>query len=154
MSTIYRIAFAPARKPLYWTGLLFKHKNGDFGAISVTEQSVAALISKAESHILKSHQVWRIEDPGAVSRVGWAGTQFPTPETIREKDTSFRRNHFWDRLGTQGKNQPLTSNDCPPKWSRKSLRRNLQGANKAIFIACHSGKLRLAYTSPNVISMN
>ena len=28
----------------------------------------------------------------------------------------------------------------------------LQGAKKVIFTACHSGKLRLAYTSPNVIS--
>ena len=30
---------------------LFTHKNGGFGAISVTEQSCAATISKAESHI-------------------------------------------------------------------------------------------------------
>ena len=28
----------------------------------------------------------------------------------------------------------------------------LQGAKKVIFKACHSGKLKLAYTSPNVIS--
>ena len=27
-----------------------------------------------------------------------------------------------------------------------------QGAKKVIFKACHSGKLKLAYTSPNVIS--
>ena len=27
-----------------------------------------------------------------------------------------------------------------------------QGAEKVIFKACHSGKLKLAYTSPNVIS--
>ena len=27
--------------------------------------------------------------------------QFPTQETIREMGTSFRRNHFWDRLGGQ-----------------------------------------------------
>ena len=32
-------------------GCLFTHKNGGFGAISVTEQSCAATISKAESHI-------------------------------------------------------------------------------------------------------
>ena len=50
MYTPYRVAFAPARKP-YRIGLLFTHKNGDFGAISVTEQSCAALISEAESHI-------------------------------------------------------------------------------------------------------
>ena len=41
--TLYPIAFAPARKP-YRTGVLFKHKNGDFEAISVTERSRAAPI--------------------------------------------------------------------------------------------------------------
>ena len=45
------IAFAPARKP-HRIGLLFvRHKNGDFGAISITERLKAAPISKAESHI-------------------------------------------------------------------------------------------------------
>ena len=45
-----RIAFAPVRKssPI---GLLFTHKNGDFGAIFVTERSCAAQISKVESRI-------------------------------------------------------------------------------------------------------
>ena len=38
------------RKP-YRIGLLFTHKNGDFGALSVTERSCAALISKVERHI-------------------------------------------------------------------------------------------------------
>ena len=33
--TLYRIAFAPVRKP-YRIGLLFTHKSGDFGAISET----------------------------------------------------------------------------------------------------------------------
>ena len=32
----------------YRIGLLFKHKNGDFGAISVNERSCAAPISKVE----------------------------------------------------------------------------------------------------------
>ena len=52
MFTVYRIAFAPTRKP-YRIGLVFTHKNGDFGAISVTERSCAAPISKAggASHI-------------------------------------------------------------------------------------------------------
>ena len=50
MFTLYRIAFAPARKP-YWIGLLFTQKNGDFGAISVAERNFAAPISKVESHI-------------------------------------------------------------------------------------------------------
>ena len=42
--------FWPARKP-DGIGLLFTHKNGDFGAISVTERSCTAPISKVESHI-------------------------------------------------------------------------------------------------------
>ena len=37
MCTLHKIAFAQARKP-YRLGLLFTHKNGDFGAISVTQQ--------------------------------------------------------------------------------------------------------------------
>ena len=36
------------------------------------------------------------------------------------------------------------------KWIGKFL--SYQGAKKVIFKACHSGKLKLAYTSPNVIS--
>ena len=50
MFTQYRIAFAPARKP-YRIELLFTHKNGDFGEISVKERSCAAPISKMGSHI-------------------------------------------------------------------------------------------------------
>ena len=50
MFTLYRIAFAPARKP-YRIRLLFTHENGDFGAISVTERSCAAPISKLMSPI-------------------------------------------------------------------------------------------------------
>ena len=41
---------SPGRKP-YRIGLLFTHKNGDLGALSVTERSCAAPISKVESHI-------------------------------------------------------------------------------------------------------
>ena len=36
----YQIALTPARKP-HRTLLLITHKNGDFGAISVTERSLA-----------------------------------------------------------------------------------------------------------------
>ena len=36
----YQIALAPARKP-HRSGLLFTHKNGHFGAISVPERSLA-----------------------------------------------------------------------------------------------------------------
>ena len=45
--TIFQIgAGSPPR-----IGLLFTHKNDDFGAISVTERSSAAPFSKVESHI-------------------------------------------------------------------------------------------------------
>ena len=40
----------PAQKP-YRIAILFTRKNGDFGAISVTERSCAAPISKVERHI-------------------------------------------------------------------------------------------------------
>ena len=39
-----------------------------------------------------------------------------------------------------------------PKFSNSSLIRNMQGAKKIIFTACHSGKLKLAFTSPDVIT--
>ena len=48
--TLYRVAFTPAQKQ-YRIGLLFTHKKGDFGAISVMERRCAAPISKVESHI-------------------------------------------------------------------------------------------------------
>ena len=37
MFRLYRIAFGPTRKS-FRIGLLFTHKNGNFGAISVTER--------------------------------------------------------------------------------------------------------------------
>ena len=42
--------FRPSVRP-YRIGLLFSHKNGDFGAISITQRSCAEPISKVESHI-------------------------------------------------------------------------------------------------------
>ena len=36
--------------------------------------------------------------------------QFPSSETIRKMGTSFRRNHFWDRLG--GRTSFLTTGQC------------------------------------------
>ena len=55
---------------------------------------------------------------------------FPTPETVRQMGTSFRCNHFWDRLGGQAlvmigwwySRQPLTNHkDCLSiKQSQKS----------------------------------
>ena len=50
MFTLVQIAFAPTRK-LYRTGLLFTHKSGDCGAISVTERSCGAPHWSVESHI-------------------------------------------------------------------------------------------------------
>ena len=50
-ATLYRVVFAPARKPYRITGLLFTHKNGDFSAISVTGRSCASPFSKPKSHI-------------------------------------------------------------------------------------------------------
>ena len=43
-------SFSAGTKP-YRIWLLFTHKNGDFGAISVTDGSCATPISKVESHI-------------------------------------------------------------------------------------------------------
>ena len=48
--TLYRVAFAPPRKS-YQIGLLFTHKNGSSGAISVTKRSCAEPISIVERHI-------------------------------------------------------------------------------------------------------
>ena len=48
--TLHRIAFAPPRKS-YQMGLLFTHKNGSSGAISVTNRSCAEPISIVERHI-------------------------------------------------------------------------------------------------------
>ena len=45
---LYQIAFALTQKP-YQTGFLVTHKNGDFDAISVTEQSC-----KVEYHVSDS----------------------------------------------------------------------------------------------------
>ena len=72
MFTLYRIALVPAQKQ-YRIELLFTHKNGDFGAISVTEGSCAAQISRVHRQILER---WigsvphlacsRLQDSGAV----------------------------------------------------------------------------------------
>ena len=48
--TLYRMSFAPVRKP-YQKGPLFIHKDGDFGAICLTERNCASPVSKVESHI-------------------------------------------------------------------------------------------------------
>lgn len=48
--TLYWLGFTPARK-LCLIRHLFTHKDGDFGAISVTERSCSATVTKVESHI-------------------------------------------------------------------------------------------------------
>ena len=37
-------------------------------------------------------------------------------------------------------------------WTASKFNNTIQGAKKIIFTACHSGKLKLAFTSPDVIS--
>ena len=54
-----RIVFAPARKP-YQIGLLFTHKNGDRGAISVTERRCAAPISNVENLISDRRSYYKV----------------------------------------------------------------------------------------------
>ena len=51
MFTVYQIAFAPPWKSYRTLGLLFTHKNGCSGAISVTKLRCAVPISQVESHI-------------------------------------------------------------------------------------------------------
>ena len=45
--------------PAFDRGLMFAHRNGDFTAISVTERSRTAPISKVESHISDSFSYYR-----------------------------------------------------------------------------------------------
>ena len=66
MFALHRIALAPARKPLR-IGFLFTHKNGDFGAISVTERSCHAPILRMERHLSD----WFCAYFGAVSTGIW-----------------------------------------------------------------------------------
>ena len=70
MFTLSRIAFAHALKP-YRTGLLFTHKNRDFGAISVTERSCVAQITEVESRKSErhSHYCWFVRDVTAAMLV-------------------------------------------------------------------------------------
>ena len=45
------MALAPQARKQYRMELLFTHKNGDFGATSVTERSYAVPILKVERHV-------------------------------------------------------------------------------------------------------
>ena len=42
--------------------------------------------------------------------------------------------------------------EAPKKCKQFKCYNMLQGAKKVIFTACHSGKLKLTFTSPNIIS--
>ena len=78
MFTLSQIAFAQALKP-YRTGLLFTHKNSDFGAISVTERSCVVQISEVESRKSDrhSHYCWFARDVTAAMLVvcWWSRTR-------------------------------------------------------------------------------
>ena len=82
--TLSRIAFAPARKP-YQIGLRFKHKNGDFNAISAKGRGYAVPISKVEGHI-------------SFSTIG-VHTAVPTTVQPRFTDTrSVRTPHYYGQF--------------------------------------------------------
>ena len=51
MYTCVWLAYGHVHPKIYRIGLLFSYKNGDFGAISVTEWTYAVPMSKVESHI-------------------------------------------------------------------------------------------------------
>ena len=101
MFTLYRIAYANRKTTILDLGLLFKHNNGDFGAILVTGQSCSAPISKVERHILDSHFLPRFV---AV----WTGTR--TVEEVnryeREMESTETEVNIQWRLGFSSPNPP------------------------------------------------
>ena len=70
MFTLYRVAFALA-KP-YQTGLLFAHKNGDFGEISETERR-----QPSPQALRFSHRRGGRETRGTMGRVQTVGEASP-----------------------------------------------------------------------------
>ena len=56
MLTLYWMTFAPARKP-YGIGFQFTHKNGDFGATSLTMRSCVALIKWRVTYRIGVHTI-------------------------------------------------------------------------------------------------
>ena len=75
MVTLYWIAFLPPRKS-YRIGIRLTHVNGDFDAISVTEQNCAAPISKVESHL--SHRCSYFTGEVFVSAYFWLLSGLPS----------------------------------------------------------------------------
>ena len=70
-----RTAFPPARKS-YRIGLLTTHKNGDFGAISVTEQSFGATLQcGVNSHSDRSGSISRKKDWNALHGSKYLGVR-------------------------------------------------------------------------------
>ena len=89
MFTLYRIAFAPARKP-YQILLLFTQKNGDLGVVSVMERSCSRPIAKVESHISDrcSYYNWyrySCRQEKLASRCNLVPRAFPLSHFLREK---------------------------------------------------------------------
>lgn len=101
--TPYRKAFAsPGTKTIPdMTGLLFTHKNGDVGAISVTERCCTALIFRGDSHILdRRAYVLRIGlFVGRVGRLGkrekWKRAVYVGKEEQREGFSSSHRTYCY-----------------------------------------------------------
>ena len=58
MFTLNQRVFEPAQKP-YQIGILFTHKNGSFGAISVKERSSVVPVSNVEVHLSDSFSCGR-----------------------------------------------------------------------------------------------
>ena len=58
MFTLNQRVFEPAQKP-YQIGILFTHKNGSFGAISVKERSCVVPVSNVEGHLSDSFSCGR-----------------------------------------------------------------------------------------------
>ena len=55
------------------------------------------------------------------------------------------------RLTLEAKRDLICIQDSGEQTSRITINRTKQGAKKVSFTVCHSGKLKLAFTSPNTI---
>ena len=96
MLTLSWIVLPPKWKP-YQIGLSFTHKNGEFGAIFVTEQSFAAPISKVERHI---------SDRFCITL--WCNVSFVPLQSIIQDKFSCRH----ERLSGMVWTKPYLSYDC------------------------------------------
>ena len=93
LCSLYQKAFTTARKP-YRIWLLFTHKDTDFGAISLTERSCAAPISKGDVDLLTSRACERVARQwaqSAIIRAGSASEPGPTTPDQKTKRTTLRK---------------------------------------------------------------